>query len=102
MTGGFVRRLAETEEPCLRGAANALLSLAGAREAVGLNDVATAQVDARPGLSHAWVAAPDDEPVSAPNRPVRYRLAAGPPAGGGSAAILLAGLLITILNSSTA
>ncbi|MCX4783882.1 hypothetical protein [Streptomyces sp. NBC_01264] len=75
LTGGFLRRPAEVAESCLRGAADALLSLPGAPEAVGLKAAAAAlldAIDARPGLgpSRVPVGAADDGPLAAPNRPV--------------------------------
>ncbi|MFG2359708.1 hypothetical protein [Streptomyces sp. NPDC048521] len=94
LVGGLLRRSAEVAESCLRGAADALLSLPGAPEAVGLKDAAAAlldAIDARPspgsGLSGGPSAAPGDEPVAAPDRPapaeqtgVAGRIpAAGPP-----------------------
>ncbi|MFB8401143.1 hypothetical protein [Streptomyces sp. NPDC055912] len=72
LTGGFLRRPAEIAESCLRGAADGLLSLPGAPEAVGLKAAAAAlldAVDARPGPSHhVPVAAADDELLAAPHR----------------------------------
>lgn len=75
LTGGLLRRSAEVAESCLRGAADALLSLPGAPEAVGLKDAATAlldTIDARPdpGSSGAQAALPDDGAVTCPDRPV--------------------------------
>ncbi len=75
LTGGFLQRPAEIAESCLRGAADALLSLPGAPEAAGLKDAAAALLDAidarpGPGPSHVSAAVPDDEPAVAPNRPV--------------------------------
>ncbi|MFF8786710.1 hypothetical protein [Streptomyces sp. NPDC015125] len=77
LTGGLLRRSAEVAESCLRGAADALLSLPGAPEAVGLKDAAAALLDAidvRPGPgsgpSGGPAAAPAGELVAGPRRPV--------------------------------
>ncbi|MFJ4700472.1 hypothetical protein ACIP5N_22165 [Streptomyces sp. NPDC088768] len=67
LAGGLLRRSAEVAESCLRGTADALLSLPGAPEAAGLKKAATAllaAVDARPGLSGSPVAVPRDEPAA--------------------------------------
>ncbi|MGW9047753.1 hypothetical protein ACWGQL_35210 [Streptomyces lydicus] len=72
LTGGLLRRPAEVAEACLRGAADALLILPGAPEAVGLKDAAALldAIDARPspgsGPAGGPAPAPDDEPVAAP------------------------------------
>ncbi|MFD8396369.1 hypothetical protein ACFV2N_46160 [Streptomyces sp. NPDC059680] len=74
LSGGLLRRSAEVAESCLRGAADALLSLPGAQEAVGLRAAAAALLDAidarDPGRPRVPAAAPHDEPMAAPSRQV--------------------------------
>jgi hypothetical protein len=85
LDGGLLRRSAEVAESCLRGAADALLSLPGAPEAVGLKDAAAALLDAidnRPGFGPFGVpaAAPGGDAAADPDR-----MAVGQTGGAGRA-----------------
>ncbi|WP_078949508.1 hypothetical protein [Streptomyces mutabilis] len=93
---GGLERAAEVAESCLRGAADALLSLPGAPVTVGLKPAAAALLDAVDALEPAAGAGPDGlvsagrtadagpTPARAP-RATGAALAPGPHAGGGTA-----------------
>ncbi|MFE7485166.1 hypothetical protein [Streptomyces sp. NPDC057552] len=86
---GGLERPAEVAESCLRGAADALLSLPGAPVTVGLKAAAAALLDAVDALAGppAPAAPPAREPAAerTPGRATGAAPQPGPPAGGGPA-----------------
>ncbi|MEV6680723.1 hypothetical protein AB0N09_28235 [Streptomyces erythrochromogenes] len=64
LTGTVLERPAEVAESCLRGAADALLSLPGVPVAVGLKSAAIALLDAVDALPDPPAAPPADEPAT--------------------------------------
>lgn len=66
LTGGFLQRPAEVAESCLRGAADALLSLPGAPVAVGLKSAAAGLLAAVDDLPAPGTAGASDAPAAAP------------------------------------
>ncbi|WP_329020286.1 hypothetical protein [Streptomyces sp. NBC_01601] len=73
LAGDFLQRPAEVAESCLRGVADALLSLPGAPVAVGLKSAAAGlldAVDAFPGPPAEDVAGQDPAPAAEPSDPV--------------------------------